>query len=69
MPQATLEERVALLEQQVARVLAGFQSSGAKQDWRNTIGMFSGDAVMKGIQEEGRKIREADREQARRDNP
>jgi len=69
MSQATLEERVALLEQQVARVLAGFNSPGAKTGWRNTIGMFSGDAVMKEIQEEGRKIREADREQARRDNP
>jgi hypothetical protein len=40
-----------------------------KKDWRGTIGMFSGDAAMKEIQEEGRKIREADREQAQRDHP
>jgi phage shock protein A len=69
MSQTTLEERVANLEQQVAQLLAGSRSADAKKDWRKTIGMFSGDAAMKEIQEEGRKIREADREQAKRDHP
>ena len=36
------------------------------RDWRSTIGMFGGDEIMKQIDEEGRKIREKDREKARR---
>lgn len=30
------------------------------KDWRSTLGMFSGDALMKEIDEEGRRIREAE---------
>lgn len=33
-----------------------------KKDWRRTIGIFAGDEVMKQIDEEARKIREADRD-------
>jgi phage shock protein A len=69
MSQGTLEERVEHLEQQVAQLLAGSQTGDVKKDWRKTIGMFSGDPAMKEIQEEGRKIREADQEQAKRDHP
>jgi hypothetical protein len=68
MAEATLEERVAVLEEQVARLIGGSVSPKSTKDWRRTVGMFTGDPVMKEIQEEGRKIREADREQASRDH-
>lgn len=66
MSTTTLEERVAVLEKQVAQLFAK-QPGQPKKDWRSTIGMFTGDPIMAEIQEEGRKIREADREQANRD--
>ena len=65
MNQPTLEERVAALEQIVLQLVANTQA-GEKKDWRSTIGMFAGDEVMKQISEEGRKIRAAERRQARR---
>jgi hypothetical protein len=55
---ATLEERVAALESKVEQLLRG---SGRQKDWRRTLGMFAGDELMKEIDAEGRKIREADR--------
>jgi hypothetical protein len=67
MSETSLEERVTALEKQVADLMERVLSPPIKKDWRSTIGMFADDAVMKEIQEEGRKIREADREQARRD--
>jgi hypothetical protein len=60
MTDAILEKRVADLERKVADLIR-------KRDWRSTIGMFAGDALMQEIDEEGRKIREADREHARSD--
>jgi hypothetical protein len=62
MSQPTLEERVAALEQTVARLVAR-QPAPGPNDWRSTIGMFKDDPVMREIDEEARKIREADREQ------
>ncbi|HXV64866.1 MAG TPA: hypothetical protein VEK15_29480 [Vicinamibacteria bacterium] len=38
--------------------------SEKEKDWRGTVGMFANDPVMKEIQEEGRKIREAERRDA-----
>lgn len=67
MPQPTLDERVTALEQAVAR-LSGLQPGAGhppEKDWRSTLGMFAGDAIMKEIIDEGRKIREWDREQTR----
>jgi hypothetical protein len=55
----TLEERIAALEGKVEALLHG---AGRKKDWRRTLGMFSGDELMKEINEEGRKIRVADRQ-------
>jgi hypothetical protein len=66
MSQPTLEERVAALEKQVAQLLANAAALPPYKDWRRVAGRFSGDEVMKQIDEEGRKIREADRERARR---
>lgn len=64
MAQATLEERVAVLEKAVAQLLAQRTAAGTKKDWRSTVGMFHNDPAMKEIDEEGRKIRETDRRQA-----
>lgn len=69
MSQATLEQRVATLEQQVAQLLTAPHAKDVQKDWRKTVGMFSGDEVMKAIQEEAQKFREVDREQANRDHP
>ncbi len=41
-----------------------------RKEWRRTFGVFDGNPVMAEIQEEGRKIREAEREAIRQDpNP
>jgi hypothetical protein len=63
MPQPTLEERVAALEAAMERLLAQSTSAPAAQGWRSTLGMFANDPIMQEIDEEGRKIREADRKQ------
>jgi hypothetical protein len=63
-PPTTLEERVAALEETVARLLSQSDSVVAKKDWRSTLGMFADDPIMKEIDEEGRRIRAADRQQA-----
>jgi activator of HSP90 ATPase len=61
MPPLSLKERVASLEKQVEELQATILSKPRKKDWRRTIGMFTGDEVMKRIDEEARKYREADR--------
>ena len=63
-PPATLEERVAALEETVALLFSQSDSVVAKKDWRSTLGMFADNPIMKEIDEEGRRIREADRQQA-----
>jgi hypothetical protein len=66
MARSTIEERVAALEQLVAELKAAVENCVREKDWRQTVGMFSGDEVMKRIDEEGRKWREADRRKVRR---
>lgn len=64
MSQPSLDERVAALEQEVARLtkfLPG-ERQLPKKDRRSTRGMFADDPIIKEIQEEGRKIRDRDRE-------
>jgi len=68
MSETTLENRVARLEKQVAELMQQVLKPPVEKNWRGTIGMFADDPVMREIQEEGRKIREADREQAKRDH-
>ena len=63
MSQLSLDQRVAALEQEVARLSQ--QRQPPAKDWRSTLGMFAGDPIMKEIIEEGRKIRERDRQDAR----
>ena len=50
MEKTRVEERLAILERQVADLLAAKNGAPAK-DWRSTIGMFTGDEVMKQIDE------------------
>jgi hypothetical protein len=64
MSRATLEERVAALEKQVATFLSNSSGTSVTKDWRRTRGVFTGDAFMKEVFEEGRKIRDADRKRA-----
>lgn len=54
------------MEKQLTDLKAEVEKLAQPKDWRRTIGMFSGDEVMKQIDEEGRKIREADRQRAKR---
>jgi hypothetical protein len=65
MARATLEQRVAELERQVAALLANHGAPARVKDWRRTLGAFTGDDVMKQTFAEGRRIREAERKSAR----
>lgn len=66
MADQTIEERVATLERELAELKTTVANGSWTKDWRRTIGMFTGDEVMKRIDEEARKYREADRKRARR---
>ncbi len=70
MSNAKLEERVAALERQLSelRTEVAKVSGAQKPDWRSTVGMFTGDEVMKRIDEHARRFREADRRKARQRN-
>ena len=66
---ATLDERLARLEQLVDDLIRKSQLTERRKDWRSTVGMFDGDPIMKETIEEGRRIREADRQAARDEFP
>ncbi len=66
MTEKSLEERVNELEQQLAELKATIQNGTHDRDWRRTVGMFTGDEVMKEIDEAGRQWRESERRKARR---
>jgi hypothetical protein len=68
MSQATIEQRLETLERQVQALMERIQAAPSKKDWKSSVGMFSDHPLMWEVQEEGRKIREAEREQARRDD-
>jgi len=68
MSSPTLEERVVALERQMAALQSNRSSGAAANDWRSSVGMFTGDNIMKEIDESARKLREANRRQARRTN-
>ncbi len=65
MTPQTLEDRMARVEKLVDELVQKAGSTESSKDWRRTVGMFDGDPVMKEIIEEGRRIRELDREQKR----
>jgi hypothetical protein len=64
MSRPTLEERVAALENQVEQLWRKVRSNRepVRDDRKSTVGMFADDLIMKEIIDEGRKIRERDRE-------
>jgi hypothetical protein len=63
MSHLTLEQRVAVLEKQMAEVNA----NGSKEKpWLRTMGIFAGDEGMREIFAEALKLREQDRRKARR---
>ena len=68
MSKRTLENRVTTLEETVKGLVDAARTGKQGKDWRNTIGLFEGDPVIGEIQEEGRKIREADRLAAGQDS-
>ena len=53
----TLEERVAHLEEIIARLLAGSKER-RPEGWRSVVGMFGDDELMKQVDAEGRRWRE-----------
>jgi hypothetical protein len=66
MSKPTLSERVAILERQVAQLMADRHDRARPKTWQDTYGMFAGDEVMREIFDEALKIRERSRKRARR---
>jgi hypothetical protein len=68
MPTPTLEalaQRLDMVEKELARLSA----PSRPKDWRRVVGMFEGSEFMKQVIEEGKAIRQADREAAQRESP
>ena len=66
MSETSVEERISALERTVAKLVEMHGPADRVKDWKRTVGMFSGSKLMKEIDAAGRKIREQDRQQARR---
>jgi hypothetical protein len=66
MSELTLESLARRLEE-VERRLNEKETDRVK-DWRKVAGMFTGREFSKAVDEEGRKVREADREAAARNS-
>ena len=64
MAQQTIEDRVSAIEKTLAQLISQMGSPAKEKGWRSTIGMFADDPVMRQIQEEGQKIRKAERQEA-----
>jgi len=65
MAQSKIEERLAALEREVSDLKRQMVNGTQPKDWRSTVGMFTGDEIMKRIDEHARRYREADRRKAR----
>jgi hypothetical protein len=68
MPKLTLESLAKRVEALEAAWATGGQTR-RKKDWRRVIGMFRDSDFMREVDEECRRIREAEREEARREKP
>ena len=64
MSQTNVEERLSALERAVAQLVQSRRSTGVK-DWKRTVGMFSGNELMKEIDAAGQRIRDQERQRAR----
>ena len=56
--ETTIEERLIKLEKLVDQLM---HRSPSSKDWRQSIGMFDGDPIMKEVIDEGRRVRDEDR--------
>ena len=65
MSELTLESLARRLEDLERRL--NKKQPGGQKDWRVAAGMFTGREFSKIVDEEGRKIREADRNEARQE--
>jgi hypothetical protein len=62
----SLAQRLEVLEREFARLA----TVAPKKDWRKVVGLFEGSEFMRQVIAEGQAIRQADRDEARRDiNP
>lgn len=72
MSDANFETRLNSLEQQVQDILARLAAPNGNgprhRDWRHSLGMFDQSPMMRQIDEEGRRIRQQDREQVANDH-
>jgi hypothetical protein len=66
MSKNNLEERVAVLERQVQQLIESKTGRKRVKDWRDSVGMFTGNDLMKEIDRAGAAIRVRERRQARR---
>ena len=66
MSRTTIEERISALERTVAELVRSRRPTGRVKDWQRTVGMFSGNELMKELDAAGQKLREQDRQRARR---
>jgi hypothetical protein len=64
MKSPTIEQRVAVLEHELAALKA--RRGNGRKDWRRTVGIFTDNPGMKELFAEAMKLREADRRKARR---
>ncbi len=67
MIQEPIETRLTRLEEQVARLISGRADDGTPtdDDWKQTVGMFRGDPVVKEMIDESQRSRDEERRQAR----
>ena len=68
MPELTLESLAKRVEALEAAWATGRQTP-RKKDWRRVIGMFQDSDFMRDVDEECRRMREAEREEARQEAP
>lgn len=66
MRPGSLQQRIAVLEKDVAELKRTAVNGAPVKDWRRTIGMFTDDPDMLKILAEALKIRAADRDKAHR---
>ena len=66
MSQMTVEERISALDRTVAELVQSRRPAGRMKDWQRSVGMFSGNELMKEIDAAGQQLREQDRQRARR---
>ena len=62
-----IEQRLAALEKRIAELASVIQHKlEPKRDWRQAVGMFTGDDGMREFFEDAQKLRAADRAKVRR---